>query len=98
MLDSKILARMGPNIEPRPNAPVFMALTLFLIWFMSRSLMFRCKNYVKAGTQLLLISAPPTPPKRMPRQMTKTSFGKNGAGPDSIIETINIRAPTKTIF
>lgn len=47
---------------------------------------------------MLLISAPPIPPIKIPTQMTLTLLGNIGAGPVRSIPTKKNKVPTNTIF
>jgi len=70
--EPRIEARIGPRMEPKPNAPVLIALMLFLSLMVYSSLYVSAFSFMmllRAGTQLLLISAPPIPPIRIPIHM-----------------------------
>lgn len=94
-------AKIGPRIDPKPKAPVLIAERLFFkLLVCSREYYFSwCSRiWFRAGTQLLLISAPPMPPTRMPTQITLTLFGRNGTGPVSNIPKKKNTVPAATIF
>ena len=54
--------------------------------------------WFNAGTQLLLISAPPIPPIKIPTQIMLTLLGSNGTGPVKSIPTKKNTMPKRTIF
>ena len=53
---------------------------------------------MRAGTQLLLMRAPPIPPIRIPMQIMYTLFGKIGIGPQTSMPTKKKTVPADTIF
>ena len=56
-------------------------------------------TWLRAGTQLLFIKAPPMPPNRIPMQIIKTLSGKRkGMGPLRSIQIMKKIVPKKTIF
>lgn len=78
-----MLAPTGPNIDPKPNAPVLIELIIFFNSLLYSSLI-PIPYYIPsiAGTAKLLVQAPATPIIVVPSAITQTSSGnKPGNGP-----------------
>ena len=88
-LESKNEAKIGPKIEPRPKAPVFIALIVFLEPSSLRMVAI-------AGTQLLLTNAPAIPPINIPTQIISILSGKSLIGPDPNIASTYMKVPCAT--
>ena len=84
-------------MDPRPKAPVVMALKLFFSEFDSYFCFSDARIWLRAGTQLLLTRAPPIPPTKMPRQIIMTESAKiKGNGPERIMEMKKNTVPMAT--
>ena len=77
-------AKIGPKIAPKPNPPVFIAEIIACSFYFSLSLTGLCSWFSIAmvsvcsiaGVELLLMRAPPTPPRAIPKHSVTSLLEK----------------------